>query len=1049
MTKQFPYDLWISAGSDAGISFATIGRLARDSSMMQGILLSLQSLMTTEVDVKDSQFMTGENEFVKFGTFTMTDESDNVIVQYVVKSNQANKLSKEDVQIVQELALAFCRFIILTPNFHKNLSLGKMISPDYVSKAFLKACTIAKQKISITVENKGLITVINKNLGILEKNPDQFQTLIQLKNIKDWLGEDESTWDKGSILPFKRQLLVQMVAQDILNLIIIEDPFVLLEYETPRYVIEEIRNIIEDYLRRKEINSQELIDQYITQDISKKLTSQIKKLSINEIHSSDTFISNNLAKDVIYKIAKESPLLALFDFREIPLYSTIQKQISTIVDVPNPGTMICDALIEDVAPQVLQGARLFFNQIISPFIGKILPPSIWNVIVDFTFSIIDEKKINKTQKKGDMKSKSSIEVKRELLKERLSGLSVVQSKWSKQLIKKFTELGIGKQLQISNVEESVLFANALERAIVTTIEKIIIDQLFNSNFGDIFNYMIDKFKEIAPKTVLVNILSKITNDVKMRDYETAQQMSLSAKDLIGAAIEEGEIKSFVNSVPVQLKRSFFKGTNLRFDGRSISSTELLQKQGISLSVNNKILPLRDIEKDAELLTVCFNNQRILKRAYAMAILRGMITSYLQLMFHFEGDVINKIDTLITVFNKEMISKLRPAHRLPDINNSFPSFPLIQKVPQRFSGKHFHDRCQESWNEYAPKIHRTIQDILNGFSALRTNDLNYKRKAMKLYSKAIKELKDIRKNLIKNWNPLNDQMTKMVERWSKDVSIDLSGHLDEVNKNINKWVGDGFKIQKLEYGRFTISHERCQRQIREIQNRTNPKELDELPKNFIEIATSILLYRRIPDYVIDEAYNQMLGDKKIADSVMKAWSKSRSRNEFETNLYLNMRILGNTFTKMINTYGRLISTLFVQNDIALSSDIKGIYLVLGSVPKAIYSTKTDVFSILQFDNVQVVSDGEEWEIRLYLEPKYKNQMNEFRDRLLVFSDIVGFVARQKFDENTGPVLEGIKSVIPYLMEHGDTYIIDLSETIKEALFRISEYPTKIVEQKQKK
>ena len=61
MSKQFPYDLWISAGSDAGISFATIGRLAKDSSMMQGILLSLQSLMTTEVNVSNSQFMTGEN----------------------------------------------------------------------------------------------------------------------------------------------------------------------------------------------------------------------------------------------------------------------------------------------------------------------------------------------------------------------------------------------------------------------------------------------------------------------------------------------------------------------------------------------------------------------------------------------------------------------------------------------------------------------------------------------------------------------------------------------------------------------------------------------------------------------------------------------------------------------------------------------------------------------------------------------------------------------------------------------------------------------------
>jgi hypothetical protein len=104
-------------------------------------------------------------------------------------------------------------------------------------------------------------------------------------------------------------------------------------------------------------------------------------------------------------------------------------------------------------------------------------------------------------------------------------------------------------------------------------------------------------------------------------------------------------------------------------------------------------------------------------------------------------------------------------------------------------------------------------------------------------------------------------------------------------------------------------------------------------------------------------------------------------------------------------------------------------------------------ILKFPNVSVISHPKDWEIRLYLEPDYKREMDEYRDRLIVMSDIVGFVARMKFDENTGPVLEGMKAVISYLIENGETNIIDLSETIKEALFRLSEYPTAIVEDKQ--
>ena len=107
------------------------------------------------------------------------------------------------------------------------------------------------------------------------------------------------------------------------------------------------------------------------------------------------------------------------------------------------------------------------------------------------------------------------------------------------------------------------------------------------------------------------------------------------------------------------------------------------------------MPLKDAERDAEFLTICFLNSKIMKRAYPKAILRGMIESYLQQMFHFEGEVYNQLDTLITVFNREIATKLTPAHRLPDIQNSFPSFPVIRNIPQRFTGKNFHERCQES------------------------------------------------------------------------------------------------------------------------------------------------------------------------------------------------------------------------------------------------------------------------------------------------------------------------------------------------------------------
>ena len=57
----------------------------------------------------------------------------------------------------------------------------------------------------------------------------------------------------------------------------------------------------------------------------------LHELSLNEIHSADTFISHNLSKLIITSIAKETPLLALYDFRHIHLYRTIQKEIKETI----------------------------------------------------------------------------------------------------------------------------------------------------------------------------------------------------------------------------------------------------------------------------------------------------------------------------------------------------------------------------------------------------------------------------------------------------------------------------------------------------------------------------------------------------------------------------------------------------------------------------------------------------------------------------------------------------------------------------------------------
>ena len=79
--------------------------------------------------------------------------------------------------------------------------------------------------------------MLKKLLKEIEQNPSMFPTLIQLQNLDQWFGNDENSWEKGMLVPFKRQLIIQMLSLDILNEIIETDPLAILEYPRPRNVL--------------------------------------------------------------------------------------------------------------------------------------------------------------------------------------------------------------------------------------------------------------------------------------------------------------------------------------------------------------------------------------------------------------------------------------------------------------------------------------------------------------------------------------------------------------------------------------------------------------------------------------------------------------------------------------------------------------------------------------------------------------------------------------------------------------------------------------------
>ncbi len=1039
MSKHYPYNLWISVGTDFGVSFATIGNLAKDSSMMQGILLSLQSLMSSEVQVTDSRFMTGQNEYVRFGTFTLNQEEIDVVVQYILKSNEQNELDDHDEQLAQQLALSFCKFIVMTPNFYENVESGRSISRDHVAKSFLNACTITKQKISVTEDDKSLIKHINSELKNAESDTSYFSTLSQLKEFESLL--DENGLGRSYIPSFKRQLLLQLLAQDILIKLIEKDPFVLLEYRRPRYIIEEMVHRVENYIQNIKIDVKNIITEYNGNDLNKKANNYLKKLCIDEIHSADRFISRYLAIDILKKLTKKRPLLALKDFRDLKLENEIKKEIQSTTKITSQGDMICDALVEYLKPPILEKARLFYNSLINSFGDKRLPASVWSVITDFTFSLIDENDIELPKKTKKKRHSSSVEAKRFFIKEKMEELSLMNNSWKKELAVKFKETGLGKQLQIQNVEESVVFAAALEQAVISTMKKIFQDHLIDEEMGDIFDYIIMQYKKIAAQTVYGDLINNILLDLKNYEKVTRENISLSVLDLIESAIEEGAVKAYIKSIPVKRKKSFFRrNISLQYDGREITTHEVLKKFNVTIRYHNTVTPLPEIKKDGEFLVYCLAQKNILKRAYIKSSIRNSLYPYSDAIYQFQENIITRIDGLITLFQEQMVGDLKPAHILPEVKKDFPVFSS-PSVPECLENKNFDQKTKEEWRDHSPKIHKILQDLISSFVELRSDDINYKKKAMKFYNSAIKDLKKVRNKLTNSWDKIKNNLEKELKKHSNAGISGLDNHFETVENEIENWIGEGFYINKLEPGKLTQKRSVCTKEVRNKNQAILTKNIGNLPKNFLEIGLSILLYKRIPDFVIEESYGQMIsGDKHISAEVRKAWGKSHSRKEFESNLYLNMRVLGNALIKSIQNYSRFTHSQYIKNDIELSSVKKGFYIVIATIPKSIFKTKAQLSLLFTFDNLEFFSEGNNWHVRLFVEPEYSNFMNKYKDRLIVLSDIISFVARIKFEEKTEAIFDGIKAVFSYLIEHGDKNIIDFSESLKEAIFRLSDYPT---------
>lgn len=1000
-------DVWLSVGTDSGISLSTIGELGASSELLQGTLTTLKSIVTTEVGTsEESRYMTGQTDFTSYGVQNVGYLEDSVIlVQYILKSKEENRIEPRDINAVEMLAASYAQQLMQSSQFDEAVVFGRAMDTDVVVKSLMNGCQITRQKLQLVEDERLLLDGTRALFFDMFNNPGSYYGIKQLKErlLKPPEDQEETVWEDGMISLDARDDLLEQIAYELLGEAVHKQPLCALFHPLPRRALDQILSDLEKHIREVTPTAEDICDEHLGAELDKRVRKLLKQLSIDDIHSADIILSHRLSSEITKALIEKRPLMCLVDFRRLGLSDEIQNRIRDLVGITTLSDVLVE-LIEDAASgPALRYAHSFLTVFTSNLRGQKLPAAAWTTICAYLAEILPQDDLVK----------------------QIKNLSLPVAKWKRELKARLSRK-IQDQLNIRNMNEAVRFSEALEKAILDTIHTVFADQISGSGkgfLGRAIYGLVTRYKEFGPTLRVASALKELVNAFDDVDFTRKDLTAVSAADIATAAIKhhyaeyrfDGHVVKMMKGDPVRC---------LLPDGRQVPLREavLFSQAGIVRNGDETPCSPAEFTADPIRLLELLSNKNILCTAFKDALERHLIDGFVEPLRNYKDSLLSKAEEAIVAMKENVSSHVDSVLTVDPLQTIEIKPPQIQI--KELARLKYGEEMYEEWLSFSALASERLQKLVADFKSSGSAQKN-------IASFLNKFADDLNKHVKTMGKALERVLKKIINAKKKETKI-LNGALKSYKKRISRVIEESTSqaIRFSDVQRPTsVPDERAVISNLRLVKKIESELAEEFHRDFLHIGLAIELFGQPPRYVIDEAYGELLKGKMKRFKGVKGVA---TRQDFEARLTTRFQSLGRAVLDLFTRYVSLTEGTFILADGELAVDRNGLFMPIGTMSTRVFHSARAVRNITGIKNVAFSRNRDLWDVKVYLEGWKRSDAKE--SGLVMLSDAMRYATRNQYDLDTGPTVAALAKIASYRSPHESSNIQRFQRASLEALFR---------------
>ena len=1018
-------DLWISIGTDSGLAVATLGDLEGRSDLIQGTLMTLKSIVTTEVGTsEDSDFLKGDTDLSHYGVRNIGEhEGSMVIVQYILKSQVPDVITDWHVNVANEVAEGFALQLMQSIQFAEAIQFGRAVDRDIVLKAYMNTCQLMRQRFKIPSDDYAIDALVKRLYEEGKNNMD----LPIFSKIRETVSKDPTIWQSnGSINLATRNSFLNQLTTDILYNLILENPGELLYYPRPRKIVASITPIIVSYLADLNSALNEAYEKYISDEsLEKTITTLTKRLTVDELHSVNINLSRLASIHFLKGLVKKNPLFAVLDLRESEIFEMIQTKIEQFSSIPS----LLDILGSIISVNDDKIQSKYLTKFLESFLAKLqadfLSDNEWSILTSFILAQIEKP----------------------IILSAIDNLEVPVASWRRDLRKYFNKKK-SPRLNMSHISEVVRFSSALHSSIIDALQFVIEDQFLsnNSDGGVLLNSLGEMYSSIGPSFFLTSLFKKFLGALTSIDKENLAFLNFDLSDFLSPLIQKKVLKLLFKGEPCNFTTSdnllyvtlennekhlfvdVYKNNESDFayvllqDG--LESEEGLSLQEIKSNIDMFLLILSSPFTLSSVLATSYSrNSRLLIDDYIMNLTAHYNTVFAGISGGIE-DVLEKKKEVSSLLSLFPAVNSEPPDEIFDRASLVPKaiMDLQEKVKTEFS-----NFWKDIEQQLAKEIKKALSKVNFPDDYLQETDIkqvnNLLSKATSKWNKIEGKLKKIENSANKLKKSSLKSFEKILRIFELEAQIRISAISNEIF--INSETMPFPTVLSIADLRDSVSSH-----WQSFSDRIGK----EYYVDFLRVGISLSLFDEVPAYVVDDVYSDFI---RHGYKYYSVYGGVQSRSVFESRIAVNFRPLKNILKEIVLDILNYTNSKFLLNNRPIQHSSSNVFVGFEHELSPCFDTSEKVQNIFEIDGLSVKVDESKMSFMVFL-PKWE-QSGYDKSHVDTLSKYMMYSLFSRFQRDTTPLITGLKGISTYLSEEEQENLDRLWESTQQSIYDPSSVP----------